>query len=475
MSQTYLEDISSIWEQVRDKFHEVMSSEAIELWFGDMHVIAFEDDTITLCNTTEFRCKIVRHRFQDMIRQYFCELLGFDVEIKITFRGESIYSKAVDLYLREEDKKQPPTPTFEDIIGADVSENEQPQQGNEAKSPAQNYRFEYTFDNFIIGESNKFAHAACVAVAKAPSTKYNPLFIYGQSGLGKTHLLYAIINELKLNNPSIRIAYVKGDDFTNQLIDSIRSNTPQQFRDKYRKCDVLLIDDIQFIAGKEATQDEFFHTFNSLFEDNKQIILASDRPARDINPLEDRLRSRFEWGLMADIQPPDLELRIAIIQKKAEQVNITLPDDVLMYLAENLRSNIRQIEGAIRKLGALTFLSGRKINMELAHSCISELLGVAEPTNVTVDKIFAAIFKKYNVHREDIVGSRRTKEVAWARHVSIYLIRSITEMSLPNIGKIFNRDHSTVMSSIDAVEKRLKTDAVFPLELAEMKKEITGR
>ena len=475
MSQPYLEDISAIWEQVRDKFHDVMSSEAVDLWFGDMQVIAFEDDTITLCNTTEFRCKIVRHRFKDTIRQYFCELLGFDVDIKITFRGESIYSKAVDLYLRTEDAKKPPAPTFEDIIAAEVTDKQPDADGNVPESPAQNYRFEYTFDNFIIGESNKFAHAACVAVAKAPSTKYNPLFIYGQSGLGKTHLLYAIINELKRNNPAIRIAYVKGDDFTNQLIDSIRSNTPQQFRDKYRKCDVLLIDDIQFIAGKEATQDEFFHTFNSLFEDNKQIILASDRPARDINPLEDRLRSRFEWGLMADIQPPDLELRIAILQKKAEQVNVTLPDDVLMYLAENLRSNIRQIEGAIRKLGALTFLSGRKINMELAHSCISELLGVAEPTNITVDKIFAAIFKKYNVHREDIVGSRRTKEVAWARHVSIYLIRSLTEMSLPNIGKIFNRDHTTVMSSIDAVEKRIQADPMFPLELAEMKKEITGQ
>jgi chromosomal replication initiator protein len=238
---------------------------------------------------------------------------------------------------------------------------------------------------------------------------------------------------------------------------------------------VLLIDDIQFIAGKESTQEEFFHTFNSLFEENKQIILASDRPARDIKPLEDRLRNRFEWGLIADIQPPDLELRIAIIKKKAEQVNINLPDDVLMFLAENLRSNIRQIEGAIKKLGALTFLSGRKINMELAHSCISELLGGAEPTNVTVDKIFASIFKKYNIHREDILGTRRTKDITFARHVSIYLIRSITEMSYPNIGKMFNRDHTTIMSSYESVKKRMQDDNMFELEISEMRKDIVGQ
>ncbi len=478
MSQTYLEDVSAIWDQVREKFHTTMSTETVDLWFGDLSVISYdsgEQEVITMCTTSEYKCKIIRGKFLDEIRKGFSDLLGFDVQIKVTFRGQSIFSNLADKLIRNEEKNQPPAPTFEDIISAKVQPEDGSSAANSYDAPVQNFRFQYTFDNFIIGETNKFAHAACVAVANAPSTKYNPLFIYGQSGLGKTHLMYAIINELKRKNPHINIVYIKGDDFTNQLIDSLKRNAPQEFRDKYRKCDVLLIDDIQFIAGKEATQDEFFHTFNSLFEEHKQIILASDRPARDIKPLEDRLRNRFEWGLIADIQPPDLELRIAIIQKKAEQVNIHLPDDVLMFLAENLRSNIRQIEGAIKKLGALTFLSGKKINMELAHSCISELLGGAEPTNVTVDKIFAAIFKKYNVHREDIIGSRRTKEVAWARHVSIYLIRSITDMSFPNIGKIFNRDHSTVMASIEAVDKKIRTDNLFSLELAEMKKEITGQ
>ena len=479
MSQTYLEDVSAIWDQVREKFHTTMSTETVDLWFGDLSVISYdsgEDEIITMCTTSEYKCKILRGKFLEDIQKGFSDLLGFDVHIKITFRGQSLYSNLADQLLRDQERKAPPPPTFDDIISGRANEEIEstPDQGNSIL-PVQNFRFQYTFDNFIIGETNKFAHAACVAVANAPSTKYNPLFIYGQSGLGKTHLMYAIINELKRKNPHINIVYIKGDDFTNQLIDSLKRNAPQEFRDKYRKCDVLLIDDIQFIAGKEATQDEFFHTFNSLFEEHKQIILASDRPARDIKPLEDRLRNRFEWGLIADIQPPDLELRIAIIQKKAEQVNIVLPDDVLMFLAENLRSNIRQIEGAIKKLGALTFLSGKKINMELAHSCISELLGGAEPTNVTVDKIFSSIFKKYNVHREDIIGSRRTKDVAWARHVSIYLIRSITDMSFPNIGKIFNRDHATIMSSNETIEKKIQTDNLFALEIAEMKKEITGQ
>ena len=475
MSHAYLEDISAIWDQIRDKFHETLSREAVDLWFSEVYVESYEDEVITLSAPSEIKSRVLRTKFLEDIKKGFCEMFGFEVDVKVTFRGKSIYSQAADLYLREKEKEAPPTPTFEEIISAKVDNAEDGQSSLAGAPSFSNYRFQYTFDNFIIGESNKFAHAACVAVANEPASKYNPLFIYGQSGLGKTHLLYAIINQLKIKNPSINIKYVKGDDFTNQLIDSLRQGKPQEFRNQFRTCDVLLIDDIQFIAGKEATQDEFFHTFNSLFEENKQIILASDRPARDINPLEERLRNRFEWGLMADIQPPDLELRIAIIQKKAEQINVTLPDDVLMFLAENLRSNIRQIEGAIKKLGALSFLSGRKINMELAQSCIAELLGGVEPTNVTVDKVFSAVFKKYNVRREDIVGGRRTKEVAFARHVCIYLIKDITDMSYPNIGKIFGRDHSTAMSSFDIIKKRVETDHMFSLEIEELKKDIKGQ
>ena len=303
---------------------------------------------------------------------------------------------------------------------------------------------------------------------------YNPLFIYGPSGLGKTHLLYAITNEVKKKKTNAEVIYIKGEDFTNQLIEALASQKTAEFRNKYRSCDMLLIDDIQFIAGKVSTQEEFFHTFNALYEEHKQIILTSDRPPREIKTLEDRLKTRFEWGLIADIQPPDLELRIAIIKKKAEQVNIVIPDDVLNFLAENLRSNIRQIEGAIKKLGALAFLNGREISMELARSCISELLGGEEPVSVTVDKIFAAVYRKYGISKEDLLGKKRTKEIAQARHVSIYLIKKITEMSYPNIGKIFGRDHTTALSSCDVIEKKLRTDAALAMDLNTMIKEVAG-
>ena len=466
MSNSYLDEISDIWKMVRDSFHSRLSRETVDLWFGELSVIAFENNTITLSTNSEFKLGVIKNRHLNDIKKGFCDLLGFDINVEIVFNGKRADVQTVI------DTLEQPTASASSNQGSYISDNAPKKK---IAPNATGYTFEYTFDNFIIGASNEFAHAACVAVADRPATNYNPLFIYGPSGLGKTHLMHAIINQLKMNNPSINIIYVKGEDFTNQLVESLKNNTPHHFREKYRKCDVLLIDDIQFIAGKESTQEEFFHTFNSLFEENKQIILTSDRPPRDIKTLEDRLLTRFEWGLIADIQPPDLELRIAIIKKKAEQVSIHLPDDVLMFLAENLRSNIRQIEGAIKKLGALIFLSGKELNMDLAKSCISELLGGAEPINVTVDKIFAAVFKKYGIKREDIVGERRNKDVAWARHVSIYLLRDITDMSFPNIGKIFNRNHSTIMSSIDAVERKMQADNMFSLELDEMKKEITGQ
>ena len=247
-----------------------------------------------------------------------------------------------------------------------------------------------------------------------------------------------------------------------------------EFRDKYRSCDVLLIDDIQFIAGKTSTQEEFFHTFNALYEDHKQIVMSSDRPPKDIQTLEDRLKTRFEWGLIADIQPPDLELRIAIIKKKAEQVSITLSDEVLTFLAENLRSNIRQIEGAIKKLSAIVFLEGKQITMEIAASCLQEISGGVVPVQVIVDKIFSAVFNKYGVGKEDLLSKKRNKDIAFARHVCIYLIREVTEMSYPGIGKMFDRDHTTILSSCDIVSKRIASDAMVSVDISEMLKEVNG-
>ncbi len=471
----YIDDISQVWHLVRETFRPELSDVITDLWLGGLEVMDFQGSTVIMKAESEVKIRVVTSKYKNEIEKRFSEMLGFDVTLRLICTDapqipndeSSILQKVSEIPTSHSLTRS----SSEDEFNDTVDQSFRPGGIGSTLPP---FNFEYTFDNFIVGSSNKFAHAACLAVADRPAQAYNPLFIYGPSGLGKTHLLYAITNELKKKIGNVRVIYIKGEDFTNQMIDSLSRQAMNEFRDKYRSCDVLLIDDIQFIAGKTSTQEEFFHTFNALHEAGKQIIMTSDRPPREIKTLEDRLKTRFEWGLIADIQPPDLELRTAIIKKKADQVNVSIPDDVLTFLAENLRSNIRQIEGAIKKLGAKSFLTGRHITMELARSCISELLGGAEPVTVTVDKIFAAVLKKYNIRREDIVSGKRTKEIANARHVTVYVIRSVTDMSLPNIGKIIDRDHSTVLSSIEAIEKRMAQNPVFRAEIEEMIKEIKG-
>ena len=468
-SQNYIEEIKEVWNLVKESFRIKLSESTANLWFGDIEILACEDsiqdssDTtefkITMGISSEFKFDIIQKKYLLDIQNEFCRLLDLEVHVNLVFTG----SASADALRQNSIQAAPPSP-----------EPIKEEREVDGEKGFLDYKFEYTFDNFIVGSTNKFAQAACVAVANHPAENYNPLFIYGNSGLGKTHLMYATINQMKKNNPNVKIIYTKGEDFTNQMISCLANKTMEDFRDKYRKCDVLLIDDIQFIAGKTSTQEEIFHTFNALHEEKKQIIFTSDRPPREIKPLEDRLVSRFEWGLIADIEPPDLELRIAIIKKKAEQINVLIPDDVLTFLGENLRSNIRQIEGAIKKLGALSFLSGKEITMELAHECISELLGGAEPISVTVDKIFAAVFKKYGISKESLTGKSRKKEIVSARHVAVYLIREITEMSYPNTGKIFDRDSSTIISSYNLVATRVFSDPVFSSEINDLKKEVLG-
>ena len=473
-SQNYIEEMKEIWNMVKESFRAQLSETSIDLWFGEITVVSFENAsdnpshpseyTLTLGIPSAFKFDIVKNKYLSSIEEKFCQLLGFDVKVSLTFTGSAASADSIK----------------SKVIGLDAAPKKE-----EVKSPLNtltDFNFEYTFENFIVGSTNKFAHAACYAVANRPAnyesdtksslSTYNPLFIYGNSGLGKTHLMHATINRMKQNYPELKIIYTRGEEFTNQMIACLANKTMAEFHEKYRNCDVLLIDDIQFIAGKTSTQEEFFHTFNALYDSKKQIILTSDRPPRDIKTLEDRLTSRFEWGLLADIEPPDLELRIAIIKKKAEQVNITIPDDVLTFLGENLRSNIRQIEGAIKKLGALSFLSGKQINMELAQECISELLGGAEPVSVTVDKIFNAVYNKYGISKESLTGNKRNKDIANTRHITIYLIREMTEMSFPSIAKIFERDHSTIISSHRLIETKVLEDPAFMTEISELKKEI---
>ncbi|MBQ8415933.1 MAG: chromosomal replication initiator protein DnaA [Clostridia bacterium] len=475
-SQSYTEEIAEVWNLVKETLKQKHTEATVNLWFGDLEILSFEDTsedfeyehdfTLIFGIPTPFKLKIIKDRYIDELQSEFCRLLGFEVHIELRLTGSATAQDQI-----------------KSVIGMELPQKKEASKGETTPSKLPEYNFEYTFENFIVGSTNKFAHAACMAVANKPanyesdmfsSSSYNPLFIYGNSGLGKTHLMYATINRMKEKHPDIKIIYTKGEDFTNQMIASLTNKTMNEFQNRYRKCDVLLIDDIQFIAGKTSTQEEFFHTFNALYEERKQIILTSDRPPKDIKTLEDRLISRFEWGLLADIEPPDLELRIAIIKKKAEQVNVVIPDEVLTFLGENLRSNIRQIEGAIKKLGALSFLEGKEITMELAQNCLTELLGGAEPVSVTVDKIFAAVNRKYGISRDALVSPKRSKDIAHARHTTVFLIRELTEMSYPSLAKIFERDHATIISSYNLVATRILNDPVYLSEITELKKEIAG-
>ncbi|MBP3369182.1 MAG: chromosomal replication initiator protein DnaA, partial [Clostridia bacterium] len=401
---SYLDDLSDIWEQIKESLAEQFPPSQMDLWFRPLEIHSYDNNVIVFSTNSEFKYTKVKEKYLSVIKDAFTDFFGFEQEVDIIFTGEPTTPEKIRRQLGLDRVNLPPkkeaAPT-EPSVDAEVK--------NDTSAAVTgvlpiDYSFQYTFDNFIVGSSNKFAHAACTAVAAHPASNYNPLFIYGPSGLGKTHLMSAIVNEMKRKNPAAKVIYIKGDDFTNEMIESLSKQEMHKFHAKYRNCDILLIDDIQFIAGKTSTQEEFFHTFNTLYEDRKQIVMSSDRPPKDIQTLEDRLKTRFEWGLIADIQPPDLELRIAIIKKKAEQVSINLSDEVLTFLAENLRSNIRQIEGTIKKLSAIVFLSGRTITMEIAASCLQEITGGVVPVQVTVDKIFSAVYGKYNVGKEDQIG-----------------------------------------------------------------------
>ncbi len=336
--------------------------------------------------------------------------------------------------------------------------------------------YEFTFSSFIVGSSNKFAHAASLAVATNPGGSYNPLFIYGNSGLGKTHLLYAIRNEIHRTNPEKIIQYVKGDDFTNELIEAIRLNSASDFRNKYRKSDVLLVDDIQFIGGKESTQEEFFHTFNSLYEAKSQIVLTSDRPPKEIKTLEDRLKSRFESGLIADIQPPDFETRIAIIKRKAELLEMNLPDDIVEYIATRLKTNIRQLEGVVKKLKAQSQLYGEKVTINVAQKTISDILNNDQPPPLTVEKIIDEVARTFGITSDDIRSSKRNSNISNARQIAIYAVREITDLSMNLIGEEFgNRDHSTIVYAIKQIEKNMTKDPKLKATVEDIIKNIRDR
>jgi chromosomal replication initiator protein len=418
-----MNSLKDIWKGVMDILSGELTTTAINTWFSDCTPIDITDCRLVLHTTTDFKRSIINDRFSGTIKAALAELFSCDFDLLI-LAGEEL-----EAYNNENEEED----SLPEIAG-------------------------FTFDSFIVGNSNKFAHAAAVAVSENPGTAYNPLFIYGNSGLGKTHLLLSIGQAIHQRDPNAKIAYVKGDEFTNQMVRSIKDNTQEEFRQKYRNVDLFLVDDIQFIAGKLAVQEEFFHTFNSLFEAGNQIVITSDRPPLEMVKLEDRLRTRFEGGLMADVQPPDIETRMAITRNKASQLGMILPDDVVEYISENITANIRQIEGVVKRLTAYREILDDSITINSVKRAIKDVIriGAYIPTpEVIIDETA----RYYSLTGDDLRGQRRSKNTAMARQVSMYLMRSLTNLSLVDIGKQYDdRNHSTVLSSIRKVEELLKTD-----------------
>ncbi len=451
---------------IEEKLNTAPSS--FRLWFGDLKLISLSEDKAVFTTPTPLRAKILSTKYIDVLHETLTEAVGFDVEIEIL----SLASDNLNPDLPEEDPpKASPEEQMEQI------EREQKIRETISGIPADghgNVLDSYTFENFIEGSSNRFAKAACLAVARNPAQDYNPLFIHGHSGLGKTHLLCAIIHYLKEHRPNLNIVYRRSEDFINDLVHSLSENSTAKFKEKYRSADVLLIDDIQFIAGKESMQEEFFHTFSTLYESGKQIILTSDRPPNEIKPLEDRLRTRFEGGLIADIQPPSQELRAAIIRSKSEAMGLELPSEMVDYIAERLHDNIRQIEGVLKKLHAYTLLAGQKVTKETVEQVILIVDPGNVPVDVLIDRILHEVGNYYGIPVEALKSKKKTDNIAKARHIAIYIIRKMTDKSLKEIGEIFGRDHTTIMASCNKVEIDIKTTKNTDADIKKIMKLVKG-
>lgn len=457
MSQTHY---SNIWNKVLNILKRELSKPSFDTWLKDTKLLAVENDTASIQVPNEFVLDWVKSRYYNLILNALAHVLDKDektLELKLILDSESVSHKPS---ASKQKKKE---------------NNKKDQERTDHTNSSPHLNPKYTFESFVVGSSNRFAHAASLAVAEAPAKSYNPLFIYGGVGLGKTHLMNAIGHFVEMHNKSKRILYVSSEHFTNDLIKSIRDDKTVEFRNKYRNIDVLLIDDIQFLAGKERTQEEFFHTFNSLYETSKQLVISSDRPPREIPTLENRLRSRFEWGLITDIQPPDLETRIAILSKKAEAVNVTLSDDVLLFIAKKIKSNIRELEGALTRLAAYSSLTGEKIDSDTATTALQDLFPVHNSPAVTVEFIQEQVASHFSINPNDLKAKKRSRNVSYPRQIAMYLARELTDLSLPKIGEAFGgRDHTTVMHAQEKIIKDLKNDQHLQENINKIKEKINS-
>ena len=424
-----MESLKEMWGLVCEQLKASCGDVIYDSWFKPLEIISFDGAKAEI-SASDFVKRVIDQRFIGDIANAFKKVMGFDIEVVIVDPNA--------------------------VARAEAAAKAAAAAGSSSLSIEKN-----TFETFVVGSSNKFAHAAAQAVAATPGAAYNPLFIYGNSGLGKTHLLCAIGNEVKSKNPKADIIFTRGEDFVSLIVEGIKQKSMKEIHDKYRNCDVLIVDDIQFIAGKESTQEEFFHTFNALTQDGKQIVLASDRAPKDIEILDERLRNRFEWGLLADIQPPDTETRMAIIQRKADTLGLALPPDVIQFIAEKIKSNIRQLEGAVKKINALVNIEGAPINIAIAQNAIRDILTDSRPVSSIVNSIISETARTYGILQSDITSKKKDAKTAKARQVAIYIVREITDLTQNQISEYFSRDRTTILYSVETVAKEIISDSTL--------------
>ncbi|MFC4387776.1 chromosomal replication initiator protein DnaA [Gracilibacillus marinus] len=433
-----MENITDLWQNTLDNIKEKVSKPSYDTWLKNTTIEQIQEDTVIISAPNEFTRDWLESKYTHIIAEGLYDITGAKLSVKFVIPEST---KSLEMEQNNIEKKQTISKPSND------------------SSPKSMLNDKYTFETFVIGSGNRFAHAASLAVAEAPAKAYNPLFIYGGVGLGKTHLMHAIGHYVLDHNPNAKVVYLSSEKFTNEFINSIRDNKAVNFRNKYRNVDVLLIDDIQFLAGKEQTQEEFFHTFNTLHEENKQIIISSDRPPKEIPTLEDRLRSRFEWGLITDITPPDLETRIAILRKKAKAEGLDIPNEVMLYIANQIDTNIRELEGALIRVVAYSSLTNQDIDASLAAEALKDIIPNSRPKVITIQHIQEVVGKRYNVKLEEFSAKKRTKSIAYPRQIAMYLSRELTDFSLPKIGEEFGgRDHTTVIHAHEKISKLVSSD-----------------
>ena len=438
-------DIVSLWDKALQLIKGELSPPSFNAFFKQIKPLKKTDNSLVLLVPNDFTKSILEDRYLNLIESSINQLSFKKYKVKFVLDEDEVKNEEVEK----------------------ISDNQ--------KNSHPNLNPKYTFDTFVIGNSNRFAHAACVAVAESPARAYNPLFLYGGVGLGKTHLMHAIGHHILEQKKDAKIAYVSSEKFTNELINSIKDDRNEEFRSKYRNVDVLLIDDIQFIAGKERTQEEFFHTFNTLHEANKQIIISSDRTPKEIPTLEDRLRSRFEMGLITDIQPPDFETRVAILRKKAQIETIDVPTEVTAYIAKNIKSNIRELEGALTRVVAYSSLTNRTVTLELATEALKDIITSSKTEEITVNRIKEKVADVFGIKMEDFNSKKRTRSIAHPRQVAMYICRELTDLSLPKIGEEFGgRDHTTVMHAHDKISHEINSNSDTKDKITKIMSELKG-